>query len=64
MSWLMSGGELLAGIVTLIVWWLTVELLKRRNLSTTSFRVAFLPPMFLLWAVAGAVMVLRGLRVL
>ena len=64
MEWLMSGGELLAGVIALFLWWLVVEFLHRRNRSLTNFHLVFIPMIFLPWAVGGVVLVLRGLRLL
>lgn len=65
MAWLMSGGELLAGIIALVLWWLTLSFLGRKgNQQITSFQLSVVSPVLLLWLVGGVVLVLRGLTVL
>jgi hypothetical protein len=65
MEWLMSGGELLAGVVLLVLWWLALKVLggnETKRLTNTRFVI--LPCIFLLWLVGGLILVLQGLRVI
>lgn len=64
MSWLIAGGELLVGAVVLVVWWIALQAMNRRNWPMTNFRLSVLAPLMLMWAVAGVILVLRGLTVL
>jgi hypothetical protein len=65
MQWLMSGGELLAGIVALIVWWLAVRLVSvGANTPFTATRPILLPMIFMLWGVGDVILVLQGARML
>ena len=61
MQWLWAGGELLAGIITLVLWWLALKLLTGRgDQRLTNMRFVGLPTIFLLWGVAGVILILRG----
>ena len=66
MAWLLAGGELLAGVIALVLLWLVMQFLERRSggKPLTSVRFAVLPSLFLLWLVGGVVLILRGLGVL
>jgi hypothetical protein len=62
MQWLLAGGELLAGIVALVLWWMALRFISgdgSKPLSNMQFAV--LPCVFLLWFVGGFVLVLQGL---
>ena len=62
MDYLLSGGEVVAGLVTLVLWWLALRLVGRlrsdKELSALMF--AFVPCIFLLWMVGGFILLLRG----
>jgi hypothetical protein len=62
MDYLLSGGEVVAGLVTLVLWWLALRLVGRlrseKELSALMF--AFVPCVFLLWMVGGCILILRG----
>lgn len=61
MEWLLAGGELLTGIVILVLWWLALKALSGDEKTTlSSTRFVLLPIIFLLWVVGGLVLVLRG----
>jgi hypothetical protein len=65
MQWLLSGGEVLAGIVTLVLLWLALKFAGRDpNKRLTNMRFAVLPAFFLLWATGGFILIFRGLGVL
>ncbi len=66
MSWLWAGGELLVGVIVLVLWWLVVKVAERRGRDKplTHMRFAVLPSLLLLWLVGGVVLILRGLGVL
>lgn len=64
MNWL-AGGEVVAGVVAIVVWWLALRLVSGRDdQRLTNTRFVVLPAIFLLWIVGGIVLVLRGLGVL
>ena len=62
MDYLLSGGEVVAGLVALVLWWLALRLVGRlrsdKELSALMF--AFVPCVFLLWMVGGCILILRG----
>jgi len=64
MSWLATGGELIAGIVLLVLWWIVTGILARRQLALTNFHLTVTTPVFLLWGVLAVLLVLRGLTLL
>ena len=59
---LLSGGEVVAGLIMLVAWWFTLRLVGRlrsdRELSALMFAVV--PCVFLLWMVGGVILILRG----
>jgi|SwirhirootsSR3_FD_contig_31_11842257_length_442_multi_3_in_0_out_0_1 hypothetical protein len=63
MSYLIGGGQLVAGIAILVAWWLVLSLVGRRNagkpMTTSGF--IFYTPIFLIWMTAGAILVVRGI---
>jgi len=63
MSYLIGGGQLVAGIAILIAWWLVLSLVERRNAGKpmTIRGFIFYTPMFLIWMTAGAILVVRGI---
>ena len=62
MAWLFAGGEVLAGVIVLVLWWLAMKLAERRGKHTqlTSMRFAVLPGILLLWFVGGVILLMRG----
>jgi hypothetical protein len=61
MEWFWAGGELLVGIVALVLWWMALKLLSRgANAKLTNMRFVGFPIIFLLWGVGGVILVLRG----
>jgi hypothetical protein len=63
MTYLLGSTQVLAGIGSIVVLWLTLHLLRRRNvgkqITNTGFAVT--PAFFLLWLVGSCVLILRGL---
>lgn len=63
MGYLYSSGEVITGIVLLVLWWFALRLFRTdKPLSTLSF--AFWPCLFLLWIVGALIMIARGTRIL
>ncbi len=62
MDHLLSGGEVVAGLIALVAWWFALRLLGRlrgnRELSALMFAVV--PCFFLLWLVGGFILIMRG----
>ena len=62
LDYLLSGGEVVAGLIALVAWWFTLKLIGRlrgdKELSALMFAVV--PCVFLLWLVAGCILILRG----
>ena len=62
LDYLVNGGQVVAGIAVLVVWWVVLRLLARiygdKPLST--FMFAAMPTLLILWFIAGAVLVLSG----
>ena len=62
MDYLLSGGEVVVGLLVLVAWWFTLRLVGRlrsdRELSALMFAVV--PCVFLLWLVGGFILILRG----
>jgi len=62
MNYLLSGGEIVVGLGVLLAWWFALRLVGRlrgdKELSALMF--AFVPCVFLLWMVAGFILLLRG----
>ena len=61
-DYLVSGGEVVAGLLALVGWWFTLRLVGRlrsdKPLSALMFAVV--PCIFLLWLVGGFILILRG----
>jgi hypothetical protein len=62
MHYLLSGGEVVAGLGVLVLWWLALSFLGRRwgGQPMGAIRFAVIPCIFLLWLVSGSILVLRG----
>jgi uncharacterized membrane protein len=61
MEWLLAGGELLVGIVALVLWWLALKMISGdENTKLSSTRFVVFPVVFLLWVVGAVVLVFRG----
>ena len=62
MGYLLSGGEVVAGLIALVAWWFALRLLGRlrgdREQSALMF--AFVPCVSLLWLVGGFILIMRG----
>jgi hypothetical protein len=62
MDYLLSGGEVVVGLLVLVAWWFTLRLIGRlrsdKPLSALMFAVV--PCVFLLWLVGGFILILRG----
>jgi hypothetical protein len=63
MDWI-SGGEVLAGVVAIVLWWLVVRLAGHSDAQLTNTRFVFLPSLFLIWIVGGFMLIARGLGLL
>ena len=63
MDYFLSGGQAVAGLATLVLWWLTLSFIGRRGghklLSSMGF--ALWPSLILLWLVGGCILFLRGI---
>jgi hypothetical protein len=63
MSYLLSSGQIVAGLAVLVLWWIALHFLGRRNadkpLSAMAF--AFGPTSFLLWFAGGCILIMLGL---
>jgi hypothetical protein len=65
MGSLLGSAQVLAGLGSLVLWWLTVHLVERRNAGKpfTNLGFSVVPAFFLMWFVAGCVLILRGFGV-
>ena len=63
MSYLFGGGQIIVGVGLLVVWWLVLTLIGRRNEGRPMTRMGFAvtPSLFLLWATAAFILIVRGL---
>ena len=63
MTYLLSSGEIVVEIAILVVWWLTLSLMGRRNKGKpmTAMGFAFVPSIFLIWLTVGCVLIVRGM---
>jgi|KBSMisStandDraft_5_1062788.scaffolds.fasta_scaffold524285_1 hypothetical protein len=63
MGYLLGSTQVLAGVGSIVLWWLTVHLVERRNAGKplTNLGFSVVPAFFLTWFVAGCVLILRGL---
>ena len=63
MSYLIGGGQIVVGIAVLVLWWLALMFLSRRNVGRpmTSFGFAVTPSVLLLWATIGGILIIRGI---
>jgi len=59
MSWI-AGGELLAGVVAIVLWWLTLRLASGRDKPLANTRFIALPSLFLLWIVGAVMLIALG----
>ena len=62
MDYLLSGGEVVAGLIMLVAWWFALRLLGRlrRDRELSALMFAVVPCVFLLWMVGGVILILRG----
>jgi hypothetical protein len=64
MGWITSG-EVLAGVVAIVLWWLALRLAGGRDdRPLTNARFVFLPSLYLLWLVGGFMLIARGVGLL
>jgi hypothetical protein len=63
MSYLVGGGQIVAGLVALVLLWLVLTFLGRRTAGKVlgATGLVFWPSVVLLWFVGGCVLVLRGM---
>jgi hypothetical protein len=63
MDYFLNGGQVVAGLATLVLWWLTLSFAGRRygDKALTAMGFALWPCLFLLWLVGGWILILRGL---
>jgi hypothetical protein len=65
MGYLFGGGQVVVGIGVIMAWWLALKLdrlrLGGRPLSRMGFAVV--PTLFLLWFLAGALLIVLGLGI-
>ena len=65
MGYFLNGGQAVAGFAALVLLWLALGLVGRRNggkpLSAMGF--ALWPSLFLLWFVGACILILRGIGV-
>lgn len=63
MNYLFGGGQIVIGIGVLVVWWLALTLVGRRNHGKpmTNIGFAVMPSILLLWLTAGCILIVRGL---
>ncbi|HEY7120804.1 MAG TPA: hypothetical protein VH475_29740 [Tepidisphaeraceae bacterium] len=63
MSYLLSSGQIIAGIAILVLWWMTLHFVGRRNGGKPLGAMAFAlgPTFFLLWFAGGCVLIMGGL---
>ena len=62
LDYLLNGGEVVAGIAVLVVWWFVLRLLARLygDKPLSAFMFAAMPTLLILWFIAGAVVILSG----
>ena len=62
MDYLLSGGEVVAGLIMLVAWWFALRLLGRlrRDRELSALMFAVVQCVFLLWMVGGVILILRG----
>jgi hypothetical protein len=64
MGWITSG-EVLAGVVAIVLWWLALRLAGGRDdRPLTNARFVFLASLYLLWLVGGFMLIARGVGLL
>jgi len=63
MDYFLNGGQVVAGLAALVLWWLTLSFIGRRygDKALSSMGFAFWPCLFLLWLVGGCILILRGM---
>ena len=61
-DYLLGGGQAVLGVGLLVLWWLAFTYLRHRwrDKVLSAFGFAVVPCIFLLWIVAGVILVLRG----
>ena len=63
MSYLLGGGQIVVGLAILAAWWIALTFLgsRWRDKPMTAMRFAVVPSFFLLFGVAGFILILHGL---
>jgi hypothetical protein len=62
MEWLLDGGQLVAGITLIALLWVALRYVGGDGSKPLSaFRFVALPSVFLLWAVAGFILIFNGI---
>jgi len=63
MDYFLSGGQAVAGLAMLVLLWLTLRFLERRNQGKSLSSIGFVlwPTLLLLWGVGGCILILRGI---
>jgi hypothetical protein len=62
---LIGGGEVLVGVLAIVLWWLVLRLASGRDdRPLTNTRFVILPSLFLLWIVGSFMLIMRGVGLL
>jgi hypothetical protein len=63
MDYVLNGGQVVAGLAALVLWWLTLSFIGRRygDRPLSSMRFALWPCVFLLWLVGGCILIFHGI---
>jgi hypothetical protein len=61
MQWIVGGGQMVVGIVLIVLWWLALRFMQTDGTKTMS-AIGFtaIPTLFLLWFVGAAILILHG----
>jgi hypothetical protein len=62
MDYFLNGGQVVAGLAALVLFWLTLTFIGRRygDKPLHSMTFALWPCLFLLWFVGGFILILHG----
>jgi hypothetical protein len=63
MSYLVGGGQIIVGVGLLVALWIALAVLGRRNEGKQMSRMGFAitPSIFLIWATAAVILIVRGI---
>lgn len=63
MSYLLGAGQIVVGIGILVAWWLALTFVgvRQKGRTMTAIGFAVVPSLFLLWATAGCILIVRGI---